>query len=120
MTYELCIACPVFSPKHERCRDMQVVIEKLQAGAQNAQAVACKLEAPHTSAHSEEALVSPYAFHIVIQRGALLSLLSFDQMLCVSIFPSGRLQLKSYPLCLVVTVLHTRKSMGQFPPSLAS
>ena len=39
---------------------MQVVIEKLQAGAQKAQAVACKLEAPQTSAEGDEVLVSAY------------------------------------------------------------
>lgn len=68
MAHDFCIACPVLC---EWCRDMQVVIEKLQVGAQKAQAVACKLEAPQTSTHSEEALVSAHAFHIVIQRGAL-------------------------------------------------
>ena len=39
------------------CRDMQVVIEKLQAGMQKAQAVACKLETSPPSADSEQALV---------------------------------------------------------------
>lgn len=39
---------------------MQVVIEKLQAGAQKAQAVACKLETAQSSAQGEEALVSTY------------------------------------------------------------
>lgn len=37
---------------------MQVVIEKLQAGAQKAQEVARKLEAPAPSAEGAEALVS--------------------------------------------------------------
>jgi len=41
------------------CRDMQVVIEKLQAGAQKAQEVARKLETPPPSAEGAEALVSP-------------------------------------------------------------
>lgn len=35
-----------------------MVIEKLQAGAQKAQAVACKLESPPPSAEGEQALVS--------------------------------------------------------------
>ncbi|KAL3132357.1 hypothetical protein ABBQ32_008933 [Trebouxia sp. C0010 RCD-2024] len=39
-------------------RDMQVVIEKLQAGAQKAQAVACKLETAQSSAQGEEALAA--------------------------------------------------------------
>ncbi len=38
---------------------MQVVIEKLQAGAQKAQEVARKLETPAPSAEGVEALVSP-------------------------------------------------------------
>lgn len=42
---------------------MQVVIEKLQAGAQKAQAVACKLETAQSSAQGEEALVSTYKLH---------------------------------------------------------
>ena len=39
-------------------RDMQVVIEKLQAGAQKAQQVACKLETPALSGEGVEALVT--------------------------------------------------------------
>ena len=39
-------------------RDMQVVIEKLQAGAQKAQQVACKLETPAHSGEGVEALVT--------------------------------------------------------------
>lgn len=50
---------------------MQVVIDKLQAGAQKAQAVACKLEAPHTSAQGEEALVSLYACQYCVHREAM-------------------------------------------------
>lgn len=59
---------------------MQVVIDKLQAGAQKAQAVACKLEAPETSAQGEEALVSSHACHTVVHRRALLllRLICFD------------------------------------------
>ena len=49
---------------------MQVVIEKLQAGAQKAQAVACKLEAPQSSAQGEEALVSADAYHTGVHGSA--------------------------------------------------
>ena len=119
--YELCVARPVLSPKHEWCRDMQVVIDKLQAGAQQAQAVACKLEAPQNSSHSEEALVSAYAFHTVIKSGALpcVPCLSFHQILCISGFASGHLRCESYPLCPVVTVLHKRKSLLSYFSYLA-
>ena len=44
---------------------MQVVIEKLQAGAQKAQAVACKLETAQSSAQGEEALVSLILSYII-------------------------------------------------------
>ena len=47
------------------CRDMQVVIEKLQAGAQKAQTVACKLETPPPSAEGEQALVSMHMTNVV-------------------------------------------------------
>ena len=62
--------CSVLPLKHDGCRDMQVVIEKLQAGAQKAQAVACKLEAPQTSAQGEEALVSADACHRGVHTSA--------------------------------------------------
>lgn len=41
------------------CRDMQVVIEKLQAGARKAQEVANKIETPCATAQGAEELVSP-------------------------------------------------------------
>ena len=50
---------------------MQVVIEKLQAGAHKAQAVACKLETAQSSAQGEEALVSLILSYIKAAQGAL-------------------------------------------------
>ena len=43
---------------HDACRDMQVVIDKLQAGARKAQEVAHKLESPQATTQAAEDLVS--------------------------------------------------------------
>lgn len=77
---------------------MQVVIDKLQAGAQKAQAVACKLEAPQPSAQGEEALVSSHAYHTVVHRDAL-PLLRFD---CVFGLTSSHVLIT----CLVLSCCH--------------